>query len=123
MVHPTIVHFEIPANDVAKISKFYSESFGWKIEKSGMEAVDYWLIRTGPQEETMGGGIYQKMDSKDSIRNYIGEDNIDGAIEKFKKAGGTGVHEKAEIPGEGWSFMGKDPEDNLIGIFQAKEKM
>lgn len=33
MVHKAVVHFEIPSNDPQKISKFYSESFGWKIEK------------------------------------------------------------------------------------------
>ena len=29
----TIVHFEIPADNVEKLQKFYSELFGWKIEK------------------------------------------------------------------------------------------
>jgi predicted enzyme related to lactoylglutathione lyase len=31
---PTIVHFEIPADDVERSKKFYSDLFGWKIEKS-----------------------------------------------------------------------------------------
>ena len=30
---PTIVHFEIPADDVDRAKKFYSNLFGWKIEK------------------------------------------------------------------------------------------
>jgi uncharacterized protein len=30
---PTIVHFEIPADDVERSKKFYSDLFGWKIEK------------------------------------------------------------------------------------------
>lgn len=29
----TIVHFEIPADDIDRARKFYSELFGWKIEK------------------------------------------------------------------------------------------
>ena len=29
---PTIVHFEIPSDDIKRI-KFYNELFGWKIEK------------------------------------------------------------------------------------------
>jgi len=32
MVDHTIVHFEIPADDVKKLARFYSELFGWKIE-------------------------------------------------------------------------------------------
>jgi predicted enzyme related to lactoylglutathione lyase len=35
---PSIVHFEIPADDVERARKFYSTLFGWKIEK----------IETGP---------------------------------------------------------------------------
>lgn len=30
---PTIVHFEIPSDNVEKTRKFYSELFGWNIEK------------------------------------------------------------------------------------------
>ena len=31
---PTIVHFEIPVDDVDRAKKFYSDLFGWKMEKS-----------------------------------------------------------------------------------------
>jgi hypothetical protein len=30
---PTIVHFKIPTDDVERSRKFYSDLFGWKIEK------------------------------------------------------------------------------------------
>lgn len=30
--NPTVVHFEIPAEDVDRARKFYSTLFGWKIE-------------------------------------------------------------------------------------------
>ena len=40
---PTIVHFDIPADDVGRSRKFYTDLFGWKIEKwpgaDGGEAV------------------------------------------------------------------------------------
>ena len=43
---PTIVHFEIPADDVERSKKFYSDLFGWKIEKfrrqTGSEDMEYW---------------------------------------------------------------------------------
>ena len=43
MMDHTIVHFEIPAEDVEKLRGFYSRLFGWKIEK--MEgAMEYWQI-------------------------------------------------------------------------------
>ncbi|MGC2569882.1 MAG: VOC family protein [Candidatus Nitrosopolaris sp.] len=30
---PTIVHFEIPSDDIERAKKFYNDLFGWKIEK------------------------------------------------------------------------------------------
>jgi len=30
---PTIVHFEIPSDDIERSKKFYGELFGWAIEK------------------------------------------------------------------------------------------
>ncbi len=30
---PTIVHFEIPTDDLERAKRFYTELFGWKIEK------------------------------------------------------------------------------------------
>ena len=30
---PTIVHFEIPSDDIERSKKFYNELFGWKIDK------------------------------------------------------------------------------------------
>ena len=34
MIDHTIVHFEIPANDAEKLRRFYTELFGWRIEKT-----------------------------------------------------------------------------------------
>jgi predicted enzyme related to lactoylglutathione lyase len=31
---PTIVHFEIPAEDIERSRKFYTDLFRWKIEES-----------------------------------------------------------------------------------------
>jgi predicted enzyme related to lactoylglutathione lyase len=43
----TIVHFEIPADNVEKLRKFYSAVFGWKIEKMP-GPVEYYGIETVP---------------------------------------------------------------------------
>jgi predicted enzyme related to lactoylglutathione lyase len=118
MVNRTIVHFEIPAKDLAALSKFYSEAFGWSFEDAKMPGMEYWSISTGPRGKSVGGGMYKKMGSQDVPRNYIGVEDIDKAIAQFKAAGGKGYSEKQEVPGQGWSFIGIDPEDNLIAIYQ-----
>lgn len=40
MVDHTVIHFEIPADNVEKLKAFYSELFGWKIEKAP-GSIDY----------------------------------------------------------------------------------
>jgi len=119
MVVKTVVHFEIPATDAERLSRFYGECFGWKFEKAQMPGMDYWLISTGPRGKSIGGGMYKKMDEHDRPRNFVAVDEIDQAIERFKAAGGSQVVEKQEVPGQGWSFIGADPEGNLIALWEA----
>src|SRR5712664_2030116 len=118
MVVRTVVHFEIPAIDVGNLSNFYSEVFGWKFEKAPMPDFDYWLISTGPRGKSVGGGMFKKENPEDKPRNFIGVSNIDAAIQEFKGAGGTEVIGKAEVPGQGWTFIGADPEGNMIALWQ-----
>jgi len=120
MVTKTIVHFEIPANDLAKLSKFYSDVFGWKFDKTQISDMDYWNISTGPRGKSVPGGMYKRTGATDVPRNYIGVDNIDKHIAAFKKAGGREVVEKMEIPTIGWSYIGADPEGNLIALFEPR---
>src|SRR5712691_4511450 len=120
MVTKTVTHFEIPANDVERLSKFYTDVFGWKFEKMPTDGdMDYWMITTGPRRSSLGGGMYKKQMASEMPRNYISVDKIDSAIIAFINAGGKEMVGKQEIPGMGWSYIGIDPEGNAIGIFQA----
>ena len=49
MVDHTVIHFEIPADDVEKISKFYGDLFGWRIQHVGW--MDYWTVETVPTDD------------------------------------------------------------------------
>lgn len=64
---PTIVHFEIPSDNVEKSRKFYSELFGWNIEKwtgteSMPEGMEYWTVTTTDDKgnKAIGGGLMQR---------------------------------------------------------------
>jgi uncharacterized protein len=119
LVVKTIVHFEIPANDVERLSKFYGDVFGWKFDKMPMGEMDYYMISTGPQGKSVSGGMYKKMMAEEKHRNYIGVDSVDAAAEALKNAGGMIMVEKQEVPGFGWSVIATDPEGNPLGLFQA----
>jgi uncharacterized protein len=120
MATRTIVHFEIPANDVARLRDFYADCFGWTFEDSKVPGMEYWRISTGPEGKSVGGGMYKRMGPDDRPRNFIGVDAIDEAIARFKAAGGSQIVEKMEVPGMGWSFIGADPEGNVIALWEAK---
>lgn len=122
MVVKTVVHFEIPAGNPETLSKFYSDVFGWKFEKAPMPDMDYWMISTGPRNKSVGGGMYKKQDDHDMPRNFIGVTKIDEAIETFKGAGGKELMGKTEVPEMGWSFIGKDPEGNVIALWEAARR-
>src|SRR5262249_61118952 len=47
----TVVHFEIPADDPERATKFYRELFGWDIQKFAADGgPEYWLVRTVPAD-------------------------------------------------------------------------
>ena len=117
-VTPTIVHFEIPADDIELLRKFYSEVFGWKFEKASMPEMEYWMITTGPRGKSVGGGMYKKM-AREGPRNFIAVSDIDEAIGRFSRAGGREIVGKQEVPKMGWSYIGADPEGNVIALWEA----
>jgi predicted enzyme related to lactoylglutathione lyase len=123
MVTKTVVHFEIPAKDVEALSKFYSDVFGWKFEKTPMGGgMDYWMISTGPQNKSVWGGMYKKQMDAELPRNYIAVPDMDIAISTFISAGGKEMMGKQEVPETGWTYIGIDPEGNPIGMYQAMPK-
>jgi predicted enzyme related to lactoylglutathione lyase len=77
---PTVVHFEIPADDVERAQKFYGELFGWKIEKlPGPMPMDYWTIMTAAKagEKALDGGMMKRQHPDQRITMYIDVSSID----------------------------------------------
>ena len=123
MADHTVVHFEIPAKDVEKISKFYSELFGWKIQK--VEWMDYWLVETVPIDDQgrpirpeVNGGLYKKTSRDDKERNYIQVESVDEYIDKVVKLGGKIIVPKMEVPKTGFTAIAADPDGNVFGLFE-----
>jgi predicted enzyme related to lactoylglutathione lyase len=125
MVDHTIVHFDIPAEDIEKMRKFYSELFGWRIYRDA-GPVEYWMIETVPVDEKanpvrpgVNGGMYKKDQPGLKPINYILVDNIDESIQKIKDLGGTITQPKQQIPGIAWIAHAIDPEGNPFAILQS----
>jgi predicted enzyme related to lactoylglutathione lyase len=113
---PTIVHFEIPADDVERARKFYTSLFGWKIEKAS--TMDYWMITTSG-EHKVDGGMMKRQHPQEPITNYIDVPNIDEHITKVEKLGGKVVVGKMPVPGFGWFAQCLDTENNVFALWQS----
>lgn len=125
MVDHTIIHFEIPANDVEKIKNFYSDLFGWKIEK--LPTMEYYSVTTVPMDEKgnllrpgVNGGLYKREQPMQQPVNYIYVESVDEYSQKVTALGGKIVVPKMEVQGMGWFALAQDPEGNTFGIFEVK---
>jgi len=125
----TVVHFEIPANNPEKLSEFYKNLFGWKIEKMSMGDMDYWMIETraGTSQDmekartTAGtnGGMMKKMDAGQRPVNYVMVESVDDFSKKIQNLGGKIIVPKTPIPNMGAFAVALDPEGNPVGIFES----
>jgi predicted enzyme related to lactoylglutathione lyase len=123
----TIVHFEIPAEDVQKLKSFYEKLFGWKFTHTDTVGMEYWLIQTVPTDEEgmllrpgVNGGMYKKENEMQKPTNWISVPNLDESVKRLKELGGKIIMEKMEVPGVGWTAAGLDPEGNQVSMLQPK---
>src|SRR3989337_1272118 len=121
----TIVHFEIPADDVEKLRKFYSALFGWKIEKTP-GPMEYLMVLTVPIDDKgmpvrpgVNGGMMKKQNPEHKPVNYVAVESVDEYVKKIEALGGRVIVPKMEVPGIGWWALALDPEGNQFAILQS----
>jgi len=125
MADHTIVHFEIPADDVERLRRFYSNLFGWKIEKTS-SPVDYWMIETVPIDKNgvpirpgVNGGMMKRQHREHKPANYISVESVDEYAKKIEALGGKVIVPKTEVPGIGWWALALDPEGNQFAMLES----
>jgi len=118
----SIVHFEIPADDLQRAKKFYERALGWKI--SDPWKMNYFLVETKEKgQEGINGGLMQRKMAGRPFMNYLAVDSIDASCKKVENAGGVVVLPKQEIaPGMGWIAAFKDTEGNIMGFHEVPKK-
>lgn len=116
---PRVIDFEIPADDIERISTFYQSVFGWKVEK-WPGSIDHWFLITGDDAEPGINGSFAKRSEfpESTTVNVIGVDDLDKYSELVKSNGGEIVGEKITIPRVGYFVYFKDTEGNLFGMMQ-----
>ena len=120
----SVVHFEIPADDVSRAQKFYGSVFGWKMDS--MPKMEYtFLITTKVDKEgtptepgAINGGMLKRQAPVKSPVITVNVDNIDATAKKVIKQGGKLVGKKSKVGDMGYAAYIKDSEGNIIGLWQ-----
>jgi predicted enzyme related to lactoylglutathione lyase len=127
-----VVHFEMPYDNSERVVKFYTQAFGWQMNKLGQDMGDYVLAGTTETDEnrmvktpgTINGGFYPK--NPDWPAQYpavvIAVDDIKDASKKVTEAGGEVLDEPMEIPGVGLYVSFMDSEGNRVSMLQPEQR-
>jgi predicted enzyme related to lactoylglutathione lyase len=123
------VHFEVIGENPEKLRKYYGGLFGWEFDTSGpvaneiSEAGNYGFVDriATPDGTGIPGGVGGGSDYEHHTIFYVGVTDVEAALAKAERLGGTRLLGPATKPGGG-VVVGhfKDPEGNLIGVAGPK---
>lgn len=120
-----IVHFEIPFDDGERARRFYREAFDWNVEE--MPELSYTMVRSGPTSDQgmpsepgfINGGMFQRdASSPGGPVITVDVEDIDAALQTIEKLGGTTVLAKQAVADMGFAAYFRDPEGNVIGLWE-----
>jgi predicted enzyme related to lactoylglutathione lyase len=117
---PTLVHFDIGADDLERAKRFYESLFGWTIRPMPGFPGYYEIGTTDLKgQQGLGGGLTKREGSQQpGVTNFIGVASIDEAISKLRRLGGKLVQDKQAVPGYGFLAVCADTEGNIFGLFE-----
>lgn len=112
-----LVHFDIPVDDVEKMTAFYRNVMGWTVEPYAGDFPDYWRLAPEPDREgALEGGLGKKqMPEQGPMNYYTAEGGLEAFNQRVKDNGGMVMMEKMPVKGFGWMSVCMDPEGNAFG--------
>jgi predicted enzyme related to lactoylglutathione lyase len=115
---PRVIRFEISADQPERAAEFYSQVFGWKIQK-WEGPMDYWLVYTG-EGPGIDGGLAKRDGPAAITINTIDVPSVDEYLARIEESGGKVVMPKVALPGVGWFARCQDTEGNLFVIMHEE---
>ena len=124
----SVVHFEIPAENVERAQEFYKKAFQWKINP--IPQMQYTILHTTPVDEKMmlkekgaiNGGMLKKNDMVKAPSITINVANFEKAVKEIEKAGGKMLSKKTTVGDMGYMAYFKDTEGNVMSIWENIKK-
>jgi hypothetical protein len=120
-----VVHFEIPFDDGQRARSFYRDAFGWELQE--IPEMDYTMVSSGPSGDQgptepgyIGGGMLNRSGAPAPAPVIVIDvDDIDAALEKIMKLGGSTVVGRTPVADMGFSAYFTDPEGNVMGLWES----
>jgi uncharacterized protein len=114
-----VTHFEIYAEEPAKLADFYRGVFEWRLDKA--PGVDYWRIQTGSAAATSfnGGLTYRPIAGKRGWMHYVHVASLDDVVAAAERLGAAVLRPKTAVPKTAWYAVLADPEGNAFAVWQS----
>ena len=116
-----VVHWELLSKDPAKVSSFYEQLFGWKIQH--FPELNYRIVETGGQGGINGGIMRPECEGPwpGNTTVYIAVDDLAAYRKRILAAGGKILIEEQAVPGMGTLSLFTDPDGRMMGLWKANK--
>ncbi|MEU8612025.1 VOC family protein [Actinoplanes sp. NPDC048791] len=120
----SVVHFELPADDLDRAGTFYAEAFGWKFTGQGVPGTA--TVTTAPSNDygrptepgTINGGATVRGGAVSTPVVTVEVADIDQALARVEELGGKRVQDRTPVGTYGFVGYFTDPEGNTVGLWQ-----
>lgn len=120
-----VVHFEVPFDDGDRARNFYRDVFGWQVQE--MPEMHYTMVMSGPSGDDgptepgfINGGMQSRKETAAAGPTIVIDvDSIDATLEQIGGLGGSTVAPKMPVGDMGFAAYFKDPEGNVLGLWET----
>jgi predicted enzyme related to lactoylglutathione lyase len=116
-----VVHFEIPADDMARASAFYRDAFGWWIETyPGFEGCAG--VHTKTEDGSgINGGMLRRTEPVTGPVVTVSVKDVHTAEARVAEVGGRVVRGSEPVGEMGFAAYVEDTEGNLFGLWEGTD--
>jgi uncharacterized protein len=115
MASDLLAHAEIPSTNLDRSKEFFSKLFGWEFKAFG----NGYLLYNTHKGFTLGLRKSDSIAKGDTTIFHIRVNALEEYMNKAKELGGDIFRGKTIIPVMGAYALIKDPDGNIIGLYQG----
>jgi len=118
--HGVFSWVDVSSTDFEGTLKFYSDMFGWEIQRGGEEFGGYSMASL---KGRLVAGLTPTMspEAPSVWSTYVDVASVDDTVAKVTKAGGTVIAGPMDVGESGRMAVFSDPDGAVIGLWQARE--